>query len=195
MLNIRERAARTRRIRHGRGTGLVSAILLAASMAASAAQGDTAILAYVGNSSFWIDIPDDWTSSPEQANERNALFILAPADNTAADADPRIVGSSHRNASVMETLNKLRADILSQDPTADIKAPSTLGIGRIQASLVETRSSPDRARLFETIALIPLRTDVVVVRLSAASEDSYRRGHDTLMKLLESFADSSAGSR
>ena len=177
---------------------LVLIVALAASAApvataTAAAQDETSLLGYVGRSSFWIDIPRDWKSLPEEASERKAIFILTPAGDAANAPLLRIVGSSHRNATVTEALEKARRDILSQNPGAGVQAPSVLGIGNIQATLVEVRGSPDASRQFQTIALVPLQTDVVVITLTAASEAGHQRGHGALMELLESFAAAGAG--
>src|SRR5690606_11879966 len=107
--------------------------------ATAAAQDETSLLGYVGRSSFWIDIPREWTSLPEEASERKAIFILMPAADAANAQQLRIVGSSQRNATVTEATEKARRDILLQNPTADIEAPSALGIGGVQATLVEVR--------------------------------------------------------
>ena len=160
---------------------------------ATAAAQDERPAGYVGRSSFWIDIPRDWKSLPEEASERKAIFILTPAGD-AANAPPlRIVGSSHRNATITEVLEKARRDMLSQNPGAGFQAPSVLGIGNIQATLVEVHGGPDPSRQFQTIALVPLQTDVVVITLTAASEAGHKRGHEALLELLESFAAAGAG--
>jgi len=175
---------------------LVVALVAAAipvTTATAAAQDETSLLGYVGRSSFWIDIPRDWTSLPEEASERKAIFMLTPAADAANAPALRIVGSSHRNATVTEALEKARRDILSQHPAAVMQPPTALGIGGIQVTLVEVRGSPDPSRQFQTIALVPLQSNVVVITLTAASEASHKRGHEALMQLLESFAAAGAG--
>src|SRR5690606_41709988 len=124
-------------VRRGLLESLVLIVALAASAApvttaTAAAHDETSLLGYVGRSSFWIDIPRDWTALPEEASERKAIFILTPAGDAANAPALRIVGSSHRNATATEALEKARRDILSQNPAAVMQPPTALGIGGIQ---------------------------------------------------------------
>jgi hypothetical protein len=167
---------------------LLSAVLVAASIAANGAQGDTSILGYVGSSSFWMDVPRGWDSDPPTASKLKVIFVLTPAGSTFDSAPAFIMGSPHANSSVAEAMDKVRAGALSKDPAAQITALPSLEVGKSTISLLEIRSSATRPHPLETVAFIPLQNNVVVVRLSAATEEPYNRGRAALTDVLKSHS-------
>lgn len=167
---------------------LLAILLVAASLAAPAAQGDTAILGYVGRSSFWIDVPRGWESDPQTASKLKVIFVLTPTGATLEGADALIIGSGHTNSSVAEAVEKVRTAALAKDPAAEITALPALEDGRSAISMIGIRSNGIHPRPFETVAFIVLQNNVAVVTLSAVTEESHRRGREALMAMLRSQA-------
>jgi hypothetical protein len=170
--------------------GLLTAIVLAASLAAAApaAQNETSILGVVGSSSFWVQVPPGWTSDPQTASKRKVIFVLTPSGATFDSASAVIIGSPYLNVSVAEAVEKVRAGTVSGDPAARITALPALEVGRTRISLLEIRSAASRTQPFATIAFMPLQNNVAVITLSALAEEPYRQGHGVLMDMLRTLA-------
>jgi hypothetical protein len=173
-------------------SSLLTAIVLAAALGAAApvpaAQGETSILGYVGSSSFWIDVPDGWTSDPQTASRQKSIFVLMPVGSTFDAARALIIGSPYANLSVAEALEKVKASIISRDPAAEITALPALEVGKTRFSLLEIRSSASSSQPFQTIAFLPLQNNVAVIALSARAEEPHRQGRGVLMDMLRSLA-------
>jgi hypothetical protein len=164
--------------------GLVLALLLIASIPAAPAQSPGAVLSHVGSSSFWIDVPPGWTADADAASKSDAVFVFVPTGATGKNVSMRITCRYYKDTVQTVAMHRTKRGTLSMDPTARfVELPSI--DARDSRTIVEELHSnryPSSAN-----AYITLGSDVLVIGLGAASEESYQQGLEVFLAMLKSY--------
>ena len=146
------------------------------------------ILGYTKSVSFWVDLPPGWRSDADAAKRTGAIFILLRSDTDFDTAPSVIVASAYEQTSLATAMKNDRASFLEGDPDIRIadRQPVVAKSGA-QFLVREFRSQRLKQQGFELVAYHSEGPDVVVLTLSAQSDNQFREGQTVFGALLGSF--------
>lgn len=163
--------------------------LLAVPTVAQPAQSERSMLGYVGNATFFIDAPEGWGTDADAARRLNALFVLTPQGTTFNNSAAVIVGTFFPETTVIDAKGNVKASVKSRDPSAQFSEPDPVRAGNVTISLMEIRSRDIPTQPIEALAFVQLEKTVVMVTLSALSQDAFLRGRSVWLEMLKTYSE------